>query len=89
MQIYLPFEAESHYADKTGKQNCVVYFPEKRLGLFVVLMQKRIPICSPITGVKGGDSPEGPQTDQFMDDEDDHADTGKDEMTKPSGAIGC
>ena len=46
-------------------------------------MQTRIPIRSPISGVKGGDSAEESQTDQSVDKEDDHVDSGKKEITNP------
>jgi hypothetical protein len=89
VQIYLPFEAEPHYADRTGKQNCIVTFQRRGRVHLVVSMQKRIPIRSPIAGVEGGNSPERPQTDQSVGDGEDHADGGKRETRDPSGATGC
>jgi hypothetical protein len=85
---YLPCEAESLHVDKTGKQNCTCNVIDEARILFVVLMQKRIPIRSPISGVTGGDSPEGSQTDQSVDKEDDHVDNGKNEITKSSATTG-
>lgn len=54
---------------------------ESGCALLVALMQRVIPIHSPMADARGGKIPEHLHTNRSVEDKDDDADNGKDEMT--------